>query len=89
MAAMESREVDMNAFSTPPANRSCARHAKWDMSKVFKQFDFDGDGYLTIEELQSAFKALGLKRRTGKKLEVDLAMFKSFDTNGDGNCRSH
>ena len=63
---------------------SCARHAKWDMSKVFKQFDFDGDGYLTIEELQSAFKALGLKKRTGKKLEVDLAMFKSFDTNGDG-----
>ena len=63
---------------------SLARHAKWDMSKVFKNFDSDGDGYLSMREFQRAFRALGLKKRTGEKMEVDQAMFNSFDTNGDG-----
>jgi len=63
---------------------SIARHSRWDMSKVFKQFDFDGDGYLTMGELQRAFRALGLKKRNGTKMKVDEAMFQSFDTNGDG-----
>ena len=31
-----------------------------------------------------AFRALGLPKRDGGKMEVDEAMFKSFDTNGDG-----
>ena len=35
-------------------------------------------------ELKRAFRALGLEKRTGEKLEMDEAMFKSFDTNGDG-----
>lgn len=63
---------------------SLARHQKWDMSKVFKQFDSDGDGCLDMREFKRAFRALGLQKRDGSKLEVDLEMFKSFDTNGDG-----
>ena len=63
---------------------SLARHAKWDMSKVFKNFDSDGDGYLSMREFQRAFRALGLKKRSGAKMEVDQSMFNSFDTNGDG-----
>ena len=35
-------------------------------------------------ELKRAFRAMGLQKRSGEKLEVDDAMFKSFDTNGDG-----
>ena len=65
---------------------SVARHARWDMSKVFKQFDTDGDAKLTIEEFARAFRALGLPKRDGTKLEMDREMFKSFDTNGDGVC---
>ena len=49
------------------------RHAKWNMEKVFMQFDVDGDGKLTINELARAFRALGLKKRDGAKLEMDQA----------------
>ena len=58
---------------------SVKRHSRWDMGKVFKQFDFDGDGYLSIAELKRAFRAIGLKKRTGVKGEMDMAMFKSFE----------
>ena len=57
-------------------------------SKIFKMFDFDDDKSLTIAELKRAFRALGLAKRTGGKLQMDEAMFKSFDTNGDGKVRA-
>lgn len=34
----------------------------------------------------SAFRALGLPKRDGTKLEMDREMFNSFDTSGDGFC---
>jgi len=71
-------------FNKKKWEESVKRHARWDMSKVFKMFDFDGDGSLTINELKRAFRALGLKKRNGSKLAMDDNMFKSFDTNGDG-----
>lgn len=55
-----------------------ARHSKWNMAKVFKQFDFDGDGQLTMGEFKRAFRALGLKKRDGSKMDIDEKMFKSF-----------
>jgi len=63
---------------------SVQRHQKWDMARVFQKFDYDGDGKLSMRELQRAFRALGLKKRSGGKMEVDQAMFNSFDTNRDG-----
>jgi len=63
---------------------SIDRHKRWDMSRVFKQFDLDGDGKLTMPEFQRAFRALGLKKRSGGDLVADQTMFNSFDTNGDG-----
>ena len=54
------------------------------MAKVFKKFDVDGDGFLELGELKRAFRALGLKKRSGEELEIDEKTFKSFDTNGDG-----
>ena len=65
---------------------SVARHARWNMEKVFMQFDHDGDGKLSISELARAFRALGLEKRSGAKLDVDKEMFDSFDTNQDGFC---
>jgi len=63
---------------------SQARHSTWNMGKVFKLFDIDGDGKLTMREFQRAFRALGLRKRGGQKMTIDKAMFDSFDTNGDG-----
>jgi len=63
---------------------SVARHKKWNMADVFKDFDYDNDGKLTMKEFYRAFRALGLEKRTGEKMEIDKAMFDSFDTNGDG-----
>ena len=51
---------------------------------MFKHFDLDEDGFLDMGELKRAFRAIGLKKRDGSKIEVDEEMFKSFDTNGDG-----
>ena len=56
----------------------------FEASRAAPEFDFDGDGYLTIAELKRAFRALGLKKRSGEELEIDEKTFKSFDTNGDG-----
>lgn len=50
----------------------------WNLTELFKQFDGDADGYLTIAELKRAFRAIGLKKRAGDKAQMDLAMFKSY-----------
>ena len=63
---------------------SMARHQHWDMSKVFKQFDVDGDGYMDMREFMRAFRALGLEKGPGEKMLVDAAMFNSFDTSASG-----
>merc|ERR1719424_874344 len=80
-------EAELNAnwvFDPAKWAASQERHSKIDMSKVFKQFDTDSDGVLDIREMQRAFRAIGLKKRDGSKMEVDLEMFNSFDTNKDG-----
>merc|ERR1712028_211829 len=63
---------------------SIARHNKYDMKEIFKQFDADGDGKLDIYEISRAFRAMGLPKRDGEKMEMDKKMFDSFDSNGDG-----
>ena len=71
-------------FDKKTWDESVARHKKWNMEEVFKGFDADGDGKLEIKEFYRAFRALGLEKRTGDKLEVDAAMFASFDSDNDG-----
>ena len=71
-------------FSEIFKKAAAAAPARHNMADVFMQFDVDGDGKLTIEEFARAFRALGLQKRSGKKLEMDVAMFKSFDLNNDG-----
>ena len=80
-------EAELNkgwVFDKAKWDASKERHSKINMSKVFKQFDTDNDGVLDIREMQRAFRAIGLKKRDGTKMEVDLEMFNSFDTNKDG-----
>merc|ERR1712166_658691 len=63
---------------------SVARHKKHDMKAILAQFDADGDGKMGIYEIARAFRAFGLPKRDGTKMDVDKNMSKSFDTNGDG-----
>ncbi len=46
---------------------STVRHAKVDLGKVFKQVDTEGRGTLSDGMIRRAFRALGLKKRTGSK----------------------
>jgi Ca2+-binding EF-hand superfamily protein len=71
-------------FDKEKWDASVARHRKWNMKEIMAQFDADGDGKLDLYEIARAFRALGLPKRDGKQMEMDHAMFKAFDTNGDG-----
>ena len=71
-------------FDKASWDASVKRHKKHDMKKIFGQFDADGDGKLDIYEIARAFRAMGLPKRDGTKMDMDHKMFKSFDTNGDG-----
>ena len=71
-------------FDKAAWDASVARHNKYNMADVFKGFDLDGDGKLTMKEFYRAFRAMGLEKRTGEKMEVDKKMFDAFDSNGDG-----
>jgi len=71
-------------FDQATWDASVARHKKWNMKEIFAQFDGDGDGKLDIYEIARAFRAMGLPKRDGEKMEMDHQMFKSFDVNGDG-----
>ena len=61
-------------FDKPTWDASVARHNKYDMKVIFKDFDADGDGKLDIYEIARAFRAMGLKKRDGAKMDMDKAM---------------
>ena len=61
-----------------------ATKAGMDLTAIFGQFDTSGDGFLQMDELKRAFRAIGLKKRAGADFELDQKTFASFDTNGDG-----
>merc|ERR1719222_394117 len=67
-----------NGFNFDPA-KWAESAPKVDLSKAFACFDTSGDGFLSLDELKRAFRAIGFK-----KLEVTEDVLKSFDTNGDG-----
>ena len=58
-------------FDKAAWDKSVARHKKWDMKEIFAQFDGDGDGKLDIYEIARAFRALGLPKRDGTKMDMD------------------
>ena len=54
------------------------------LQQIFVLLDTSGDGFLQMDELKRAFRAIGLKKRAGADFELDQKTFASFDTNGDG-----
>ena len=67
------------AQAEDPSTSHYAAQAKVDLQGTFAQFDTDGSGALDMREFMRAFRAVGLSKRSGEKLEVDEAMFRSFD----------
>ena len=63
---------------------SAARHGSWSLAAIFRKFDTSGDGYLSMGELKRAFRAIGLQKRSGEKVELDEATFHAMDTDGNG-----
>merc|ERR1711865_1057138 len=60
-----------------------ARHNKYNLADIFKGFDRAGEGKIPIQDFYRAFRAMGLPKRDGEKMEMDKKMFESFDSNGD------
>jgi Ca2+-binding EF-hand superfamily protein len=70
----------------PTAKEPCRKPESTDakIAEVFAQFDTSGDGYLQLDELKRAFRAIGLEKRKGEKYELDQKTFEAFDKNNDG-----
>jgi Ca2+-binding EF-hand superfamily protein len=63
---------------------SLHRTAELDLRSVFSDFDRSGNGQLSIEEMQAAFLALGVKLDQ----QALVALFNHFDPNGSGEVSS-
>ena len=61
-------------FDQATWDASVARHKKYDMKQIFAQFDHEGKGRLDIYTIARAFRAMGLPKRDGAKMEMDKAM---------------
>merc|ERR1711865_786014 len=71
-------------FDKASWDASVARHNKYNLADIFKGFDRAGEGKIPIQDFYRAFRAMGLPKRDGEKMEMDKKMFESFDSNGDG-----
>lgn len=56
-------------FDKAAWDASVARHNKYNMAEIFKCFDSDNKGKLDIYTLARGFRALGLGKRDGTKME--------------------
>ena len=52
---------------------SQARHKKYNMADIFKNFDSESKGKLDIYTIARGFRALGLGKRDGTKMECVLS----------------
>jgi len=71
-------------FDKAAWDASVARHNKYNLADIFKGFDRAGEGKIPMQDFYRAFRAMGLPKRDGEKMEMDKKMFDSFDSNGDG-----
>mmetsp|Transcript_31097 Transcript_31097/g.73811 ORF Transcript_31097/g.73811 Transcript_31097/m.73811 type:complete len:252 (-) Transcript_31097:75-830(-) len=71
-------------FDKAAWDASVARHNKYNLADIFKGFDRGGEGKIPMADFYRAFRAMGLPKRDGEKVEMDKKMFDSFDSNGDG-----
>ena len=80
MDANSSGEIDFNEFKTAMAKIYFRRHSKVELEAVFKKYDSDGNGFLTMDELQNVMSSTG---RHMNQEEV-RSMVQSLDSNHDG-----
>ncbi|MBD4783980.1 hypothetical protein GUG12_09090, partial [Xanthomonas citri pv. citri] len=58
------------------------RDEEEDLREAFNVFDKNGDGFISVEELQSVMMSLGL--RQGRTIEDCQLMVNKVDVDGDG-----
>ncbi|KAI4378776.1 hypothetical protein MLD38_016209 [Melastoma candidum] len=76
--------VDLDEFGSLYGLLSEERDAdaEDDVREAFNVFDRDGDGFITVEELESVLASLGLKQ--GRAVEDCRKMITKVDADGDG-----
>lgn len=74
--------VDIDEFSTLYQTIMKERNEDEDMKEAFNVFDQNGDGFITVEELNSVLASLGLKQ--GRGAEDCKRMITKVDEDGDG-----
>ncbi len=80
MDANGNGKIDFNEFKAVMGKHFFGGHSKTDLEDAFKRYDSDGNGFLSIDEVQSAMANIG---RQMNRLEV-RSMIQSLDSNHDG-----
>ncbi|CAF1275213.1 unnamed protein product [Rotaria sordida] len=83
MAQMDtnrSGDIDYNEFKNVMAKSFFRKYSRKELLDAFKNFDTDGNGYITTNELDNILSRMG-RHLTRPELE---SMISSLDTSGDG-----
>ena len=78
--AVAKNSLDFSSFMTLMTNKVSMSDSEQELKEAFKIFDSDANGFLTLNELENAMKALDENISEHQLKEI----LKSFDLNGDG-----
>ena len=72
--------IEFDEFKAALAKRYFRRHSKEEIQAAFKRFDYDNNGYLSIDEVQSVMSNMG---RQMSRNEIK-SMIQTLDSDRDG-----
>ncbi len=83
--AREKMDLNGDGVIDPKEKRMCWRHAKSKANtKIEKQYDANGDGWLEESEVKAMLKAKHEMIKTKGKAKADTVIEKEYDANKDG-----
>jgi calmodulin len=75
-----SGEIDFEEFKIAMAKTYFRRQSKPDLEAAFKKYDADGNGFLSMDEIQNIMSNMG-RHMTRNEIK---SMIQSLDSNNDG-----